>query len=85
MKSTKPILIAAVIIAALILIGARVDKPTYTVRTVTVEPGDTLWELGEKYAPKANREEWMYEVCRMNGIDANLQIWQEIKVLEVVK
>lgn len=80
-KPIKAMLIFMVILAAIILIGSYSGgQATYTIRTVTVQPGDTLWELGEQYAPKANREEWIHNVCEINNTDACLQVGQTIRV-----
>ena len=86
MKATKLILIAAVIIAAIILIGsyAKGGQAAYIEREIRVESGDTLWELGGRYAPLANREEWIHKVCELNGIDASLDVGQALIIYEEV-
>ena len=38
--------------------------------TVVVEPGQTLWDLAERYAPEGrDLVEWADEIARANGLD----------------
>lgn len=60
--------------------GSESDK--YTVVSVTVQPGDTLWSIGREYKPEGkDLREYVYEIADNNGIDdCNLYAGQTIYV-----
>lgn len=35
---------------------------------ITIESGQTLWDLAEQVAPDANPQEWMQDVVNLNGL-----------------
>lgn len=60
--------------------GNEYDK--YTVVSVTVQPGDTLWTIGREYKPAGkDLREFVYEIADNNGIDdCNIYCGQTIYV-----
>ena len=67
------LLAAAVLFAALTEVGATgaladLARGPETV-SVTVQPGDTLWEYGQTYASEgADLRDWVLDVQRANGL-----------------
>lgn len=35
---------------------------------ITVESGQTLWDLAEQVAPESNPQDWMQDVVNLNGL-----------------
>ncbi len=60
--------------------GSESDK--YTVVSVTVQSGDTLWSIGREYKPEGKElREFVYEIADNNGIDdCNIYCGQTIYV-----
>ena len=54
----------------------------YTVVSVTVEAGDTLWSIASKYKPEGrDLRSFVYEIAANNGInDCNIIVGQSIFV-----
>ena len=69
----------AVLAALLVVVGGVVRAMTAsgpdetlgrTNLTVVVEPGQTLWDLAERYAPEGrDLVEWADEIARANGLE----------------
>ena len=57
-------------------------KDEYTVVSVTVEPGDTLWSIAREYKNEGkDLREFVYEIAANNGIkDCNIVCGQTIFV-----
>ena len=50
-----------------------------TFEYITIESGQTLWDLAEKVAPEQNTQDWMQEVVNLNGLTStDLQPGQRI-------
>lgn len=50
-------------------------------RTVVVQPGDTLWGLGERYAPPhADLRRWVYAVERLNHVGGLIVPGQRLRL-----
>ena len=50
-----------------------------TFEYITIESGQTLWNLAEKVAPGENVQDWMQEVVNLNGLTStDLQPGQRI-------
>ena len=53
------------------------EEETYVVnkyyKTICVEAGDTLWDIAGEYVEgtDVSRQEYIDEVCRLNGLDAD--------------
>lgn len=81
--------VGAIILIALLLIGASVAKGSgqaYTEREVIVRQGDTLWTLHSKYGGKSDIRDWVEAVKELNGRDTAMIYWGEtIKVWEAVE
>jgi hypothetical protein len=46
---------------------------------ITVESGQTLWDLAEQVAPRSNPQDWMQDVVNLNGLTStDLQPGQRI-------
>jgi LysM repeat protein len=46
---------------------------------ISVQGGDSLWSLAERYAADADPQEWMYELIRLNALtSAELQPGQRL-------
>ena len=48
--------------------------------TVTVQPGDTLWELAERIAPHEDPRDVIVELQNLNGLDAAVVPGQELSI-----
>lgn len=58
---------------------ANNNQSKVTFEYVTVEAGQTLWDLAEKVAPEQNTQDWMQEVVNLNGLTTtDLQPGQRI-------
>jgi hypothetical protein len=64
------LLVAAVVAVRAMAAGS--DEPVArTNLTVVVAPGQTLWDLAERYAPEdRDLVDWADEIARLNGVDA---------------
>lgn len=64
--------VAAVVTATIAVAwtaAARADTPHPVGPTVVVAPGDTVWGLGERYAPPGNDlRRWVVAVERLNHL-----------------
>lgn len=48
---------------------------------ITVESGQTLWDLAEQVAPGSNPQDWMQDVVNLNGLTStDLQPGQRIAI-----
>jgi len=49
--------------------------------TVTVEPGETLWQLAEETAPQADPRDFVQDVVSLNALDSSaLQAGEQIAI-----
>lgn len=65
-------LLIAATVAVRATTASRADEPiARTNLTVVLGPGETLWDLAERYAP-ADRDlvDWADEIARLNRVDA---------------
>lgn len=65
-------LLVAAVVAVRAMAAAGSDEPVArTNLTVVVGPGQTLWDLAERYAPEdRDLVDWADEIARLNGVDA---------------
>lgn len=56
--------------------GQAMAPPPEVVGTVTIEDGDTLWELSTDLRGQRPRWEWIHRTCQLNG-------WEAVPVLTV--
>ena len=89
-KIELTIWISALILAALLLIGASVAKgsgqaeQSYTIREVCVKPGNGFWDIYAEYG-YGRWDKWLGEMKELNGMEqSGLQEGQVVKILEVV-
>ena len=56
--------------------------PTLPPREVVVQPGESLWSLGRRYAPAgSDLRRWVFEVKQLNGLrHSGLVAGQEVRV-----
>ena len=57
-------LVAVVALRAMTAIAATGGSP----RRMTVRPGETLWQLSERFAPGEDPRRWIFDVEKMNGL-----------------
>lgn len=83
-RQTKENIILALILALLfifvIYISGRAYNTPDTTVSYTVQPGDTLWEIAEKYAPTYHTGNVVYKIERLNGIDGYIVPGQVLEV-----
>lgn len=62
--------------------AARADAPYPAGPTIVVGPGDSIWGLGERYAPVgSDLRRWVVEVERINHLDGDgLMVGQELRL-----
>jgi len=61
--------LAAGLLAGLHAAGARADGPHRAACAVVVAPGDTLWALGQRYAPpREDLRRWTAQVEALNHL-----------------
>lgn len=58
--------------------GAQSEQPM--VRTITVQPGDTLWGIAKDVAPGEDPREVIAEIERLNSVGTVLQAGDELVV-----
>lgn len=60
------------------------EEPSYL--SVKVQSGDTLWNIASEYGPKdIDRRKVIYEICRLNDIDAgSIQPGQSLLIPEAI-
>jgi Tfp pilus assembly protein FimV len=75
------VLLAVLALFAGILLGSD-DSPAPAMRTVTVAPGDTLWELAMRHGPPHQDVRAVVDlICRANGLPSTrLTVGQELRV-----
>jgi len=39
-------------------------------RCISVKPGDTLWEIADKYSGNTEIREYIYEIKKINGLES---------------
>ena len=91
-KIELTIWISALILAALLLIGASVAKGSgqveqrYIIREVYVKPGSNgFWDIYAEHG-YGRWDEWLYETKKLNGMEqSGLQEGQVVKVWEVAE
>lgn len=44
------------------------DQPTAELTYVTVQQGDSLWEMAAEYAPTEDPRDWIAEVAMLNAL-----------------
>ncbi len=53
------------------------DRGTVSAHRVTVRPGETLWAIAQRTAPRADPRETITEILRLNALDsASLRVGQ---------
>ena len=71
--------ILAVVCAGLCTAAALSVPPTY--RHVSVKPGDTLWEIADKYSDNIEIREYIYIIKKINGLeDATIYAGQKLYI-----
>ncbi|NUL43772.1 LysM peptidoglycan-binding domain-containing protein [Cellulosimicrobium funkei] len=85
-----PVLVLAVLAAAAAVFfgahgitpaAAADDQPAATVESITVNYGDTLWDIAGRAAPDSPRNEAILRIGELNGLDgADLQPGQVLFV-----
>lgn len=80
------IILFLLIILAIIITYANVvnadSNITYT--DYTIQPGETLWDIAQRYYPNSDIRVNVWQIEQDNGIDAYVKAGQEIKI-RVVK
>jgi hypothetical protein len=73
------------IVAFAVLNGGQASAGNATANvhfdTVTIEPGETLWQLAEETAPNADPRDFVQDVISLNALDGSgLQAGQQISI-----
>lgn len=85
-RATLLALLVAVLLAAFSLgrantqaAGVANDGPVPTVGQITVEPGESLWAVARRVAPRNDPREVMAQIVRLNDLtDSQLQVGQQL-------
>ena len=80
----KKLLVLTLIAATLICVACGKHETEYDCNTITytVSPGETLWEIAEKYCPEdMDIREYIYEIEKLNDITGKLSVCQTITLL----
>ena len=75
--------LATIAVAAALAHGVvHAAAPAVPPRAVVVQPGDSLWSLGQRYAPAGtDLRRWVFEVERLNDLHhAALVAGEELRV-----
>ncbi len=60
--------------------ASRAGAPVHF-ETVTVQPGETLWQIAEQTAPNADPREFVQDVASLNALgDSTLQAGEQIAI-----
>ncbi len=60
---------------------ASAGEPRTTFETVTIQPGETLWQLAEETAPNADPRDFVQDVVSLNALDSSaLQAGEQIAI-----
>lgn len=46
------------------------DQPTQELTYITVQQGDSLWEMAAKHAPADDPRDWIAEVVMLNALES---------------
>ena len=83
-KQRKENIILALILALLfifvIFVSGRAYTTPDTTTSYTVKPGDTLWEIAEKYCPNHHTGNTVFKIERLNHIDGYIVPGQVLTV-----
>lgn len=60
--------IILILFSGTVTVTARYKSPEY--RSVSVRPGDTLWEIAERYSINSDIREYIYNIKKINGLDS---------------
>ena len=61
--------------------GAEAGSGSREFQTVTIQPGETLWQLAEETAPNADPRDFVQDVVNLNALDgAALQAGERIAI-----
>lgn len=75
------ILVLAIFMVATGPGGSAVASRRGSPRAVVVAPGDTLWEIAERYAqPGVDRRAYVDAVVRINGIEGAVQAGEHLEL-----
>ncbi len=73
--------IIIIICASSFTVAAFSKPPIY--QTVSVKPGDTLWEIADKYSQDTEIREYIYKIKAINDLDsANIYAGQKLYLPE---
>lgn len=62
-------LLMLVVLSAVSYSAAAFSTPPAS-RYVSVKPGDTLWEIADKYSGNTEIREYIYKVKKINGLES---------------
>ncbi|NLY18393.1 MAG: LysM peptidoglycan-binding domain-containing protein [Clostridiaceae bacterium] len=62
------LLILTVLYAGTYTASAGNSPPAY--RYISVRPGDTLWEIADKYSGNTDIREYIYKIRKINGLES---------------
>lgn len=75
------IIIFLLLILAIIITFANVNADsTVTYTTYTVQAGETLWDIAQRYYPNGDIRANVWQIEQDNGIDACVKVGQILKV-----
>lgn len=79
---TLGVIIAVVTPAVTDLAGANSDggKTTQIAKLITVQPGDTLWQIAAEIAPDRDSREVVWEIKQLNSLPAGLIAGDQIRI-----
>ncbi|CAN5790452.1 hypothetical protein BH20ACT6_BH20ACT6_03940 [soil metagenome] len=74
------LLLAAVVVSSTVVASSDAGAPTDT-QAVTVQPGQTLWDIAEASGARGDLRDAVYEIRQLNHLKgAGLQIGQSLDV-----
>ena len=83
MKEKAIVILLCLALILAIGISCRADVQTERFQ-YRVKPGDTLWDIATKYAPKGtNKQEYIFNIKKDNGLETS--VLQPGMVLEIVR
>jgi predicted Zn-dependent protease len=79
------LLLALLVTLAILLLGrpaqAGTEARPVAVRTVLVQPGETLWDIAARVAPEVDRRDTVLRIVELNALpSSSVQAGQELAV-----
>lgn len=74
------IAVAAPAVTDLAGANSEAGKPTQIAELITIQPGDTLWQIAAEIAPDRDPREVVWEIKQLNSLSAGLVAGDQIRV-----